>query len=295
MHDIVDSLPTSFRTASVWCHVPLPHRRSNRLVDRDLSHVASRVARRERLKRYNAAVHATVATVARRASEEFPHMGVRLVADRARGPRADRRALQSIARRRTRTASRLGQHEGESACDATTSDANSTAASNGSAGQNTRRFHGGRSGPTSCTPRRDRTQARSKGDTRANRAPGLATAGASMRQRPATCRSDGSTHTHRDAEARLRAAARRRDDDQPRCAGYARNGARTGCDGHRAGQGLVECGRLVLAATVFRSSGSPLLDRAALQAARQSSYAPEIDDCVKVAGDYIFRADFEGN
>ena len=51
----------------------------------------------------------------------------------------------------------------------------------------------------------------------------------------------------------------------------------------------------VLAATVYRSSGSPLLDRAALQAARQSSYAPEIDDCVKVAGDYIFRADFEGN
>jgi protein TonB len=51
----------------------------------------------------------------------------------------------------------------------------------------------------------------------------------------------------------------------------------------------------VLSTTVYKSSGSPLLDQAALQAARQSSYAPEIDDCVKVAGDYIFRADFEGD
>jgi protein TonB len=51
----------------------------------------------------------------------------------------------------------------------------------------------------------------------------------------------------------------------------------------------------VLAAAVYKSSGSPLLDEAAVRAARQSTYAPEIDDCVKVAGDYIFRADFEGN
>jgi len=51
----------------------------------------------------------------------------------------------------------------------------------------------------------------------------------------------------------------------------------------------------VLATTVYKSSGSPLLDEAALRAARQSSYAPEIDDCVRVAGDYIFRADFEGD
>lgn len=51
----------------------------------------------------------------------------------------------------------------------------------------------------------------------------------------------------------------------------------------------------VLSATVYKSSGSPLLDEAALQAAQQSAYAPEIDDCIKVSGAYIFRADFEGN
>ena len=51
----------------------------------------------------------------------------------------------------------------------------------------------------------------------------------------------------------------------------------------------------VVGASVYKSSGSALLDQAAVQAAKQSSYAPEIDNCAKVAGDYIFRADFEGN
>jgi protein TonB len=51
----------------------------------------------------------------------------------------------------------------------------------------------------------------------------------------------------------------------------------------------------VLSATVYKSSGSPLLDGAALHAAQQSAYAPELDDCIKVSGEYIFRADFEGN
>ncbi len=51
----------------------------------------------------------------------------------------------------------------------------------------------------------------------------------------------------------------------------------------------------VIAAIVYKSSGSPLLDQAAVRAAKQSAYAPEIDRCVKVSGDYVFRADFEGN
>ena len=51
----------------------------------------------------------------------------------------------------------------------------------------------------------------------------------------------------------------------------------------------------VLGATIYKSSGSALLDNAAVQAAKESSYSPEIDNCAKVAGDYIFRADFEGN
>jgi protein TonB len=51
----------------------------------------------------------------------------------------------------------------------------------------------------------------------------------------------------------------------------------------------------IVSATVYKSSGFPSLDQAALQAAKQSAYAPEIDNCMKVAGDYIFRADFEGN
>lgn len=51
----------------------------------------------------------------------------------------------------------------------------------------------------------------------------------------------------------------------------------------------------VVSASVYKSSGSSLLDQAAVQAAKASSYAPEIDNCEKVAGDYIFRAEFEGN
>ncbi|HMD01338.1 MAG TPA: energy transducer TonB [Candidatus Baltobacteraceae bacterium] len=43
---------------------------------------------------------------------------------------------------------------------------------------------------------------------------------------------------------------------------------------------------------VYKSSGSSLLDRAAIAAAKQSSYSPEIDNCVKQAGSYIFRAEF---
>lgn len=48
----------------------------------------------------------------------------------------------------------------------------------------------------------------------------------------------------------------------------------------------------VLAASVYRSSHNPLLDRAAIAAARASTYAPESVDCVPVSGTYLFQVDF---
>ncbi|GAC1389098.1 MAG: hypothetical protein NVSMB31_04480 [Vulcanimicrobiaceae bacterium] len=49
----------------------------------------------------------------------------------------------------------------------------------------------------------------------------------------------------------------------------------------------------VLDASVLSSSGNGALDRAAVLAAKQSSYAPKIVDCAPVAGDYSFRANFD--
>lgn len=47
--------------------------------------------------------------------------------------------------------------------------------------------------------------------------------------------------------------------------------------------------------SVSKSSGTPLLDRAALQAARESTFRPEIRGCAPVAGSYIFVVDFPGD
>jgi TonB family protein len=49
----------------------------------------------------------------------------------------------------------------------------------------------------------------------------------------------------------------------------------------------------VIAVSVHKYSGFALLDRAAIDAARATEYTPEIVDCVKTAGRYIFRADFD--
>ena len=43
---------------------------------------------------------------------------------------------------------------------------------------------------------------------------------------------------------------------------------------------------------VAKTSGVPLLDRAALAAAQASSFQPEIRDCSPVAGSYLFVVDF---
>lgn len=44
--------------------------------------------------------------------------------------------------------------------------------------------------------------------------------------------------------------------------------------------------------SVYKSAGAAVLDQAALKAARQTAYTPEIVDCVPTGGVYLFRADF---
>jgi TonB family protein len=48
----------------------------------------------------------------------------------------------------------------------------------------------------------------------------------------------------------------------------------------------------ILNASVLKSSGTPFLDRAAMEATRASTFRPEIRDCVTVGGSYIFIVDF---
>lgn len=45
-------------------------------------------------------------------------------------------------------------------------------------------------------------------------------------------------------------------------------------------------------ATIYLSTGSPVLDAAAVDAARRTTYAPKIVDCETVAGEYLFRVEF---
>src|SRR5579872_6432236 len=44
--------------------------------------------------------------------------------------------------------------------------------------------------------------------------------------------------------------------------------------------------------TVGKSSGNRLLDKAAMQAARASEFAPEVRDCELVGGSYLYIVDF---
>jgi protein TonB len=48
----------------------------------------------------------------------------------------------------------------------------------------------------------------------------------------------------------------------------------------------------VTGASVYESTGYPQLDRAALEAARESRYAPEEKNCRDVSGSYLFTVDF---
>lgn len=51
----------------------------------------------------------------------------------------------------------------------------------------------------------------------------------------------------------------------------------------------------VLGAKIFVSTGSSLLDNAAIDAAKRTTYTPKIVDCDHVPGAYLFRVDFENN
>jgi TonB family protein len=44
---------------------------------------------------------------------------------------------------------------------------------------------------------------------------------------------------------------------------------------------------------IYQSAGDPQLDRAATAAARASTYAPSIVDCLPAGGTYLFRVDFQ--
>jgi len=49
----------------------------------------------------------------------------------------------------------------------------------------------------------------------------------------------------------------------------------------------------VLDASVLQTSNNSQIDRAAVQAARQSSYSPKLENCVPTSGSYTFRANFD--
>ncbi len=50
----------------------------------------------------------------------------------------------------------------------------------------------------------------------------------------------------------------------------------------------------VLNASIAKTSGVYGLDRAALKAARESTFQPEVRNCAGVAGTYLFEVDFPG-
>ena len=51
----------------------------------------------------------------------------------------------------------------------------------------------------------------------------------------------------------------------------------------------------VLGAKIYASTGSSVLDAAAVEAAKRTTYAPKVVDCDRVPGSYLFRVDFESN
>lgn len=49
----------------------------------------------------------------------------------------------------------------------------------------------------------------------------------------------------------------------------------------------------VIDASIIQSSSNNAIDRAALSAARQSSYSPKLENCAPVSGSYSFKANFD--
>jgi protein TonB len=54
----------------------------------------------------------------------------------------------------------------------------------------------------------------------------------------------------------------------------------------------LEANGAILNTSVMKSSGTPILDRAALESVRASSFRPEVRSCVAVAGSYLMEVDF---
>ncbi|MDP9017634.1 MAG: energy transducer TonB [Candidatus Eremiobacteraeota bacterium] len=57
----------------------------------------------------------------------------------------------------------------------------------------------------------------------------------------------------------------------------------------------LSAGGVVTDAKVFESSGSSILDAAAVEAAKRTTYIPKTVDCEHVPGSYLFRVTFENN
>jgi len=55
----------------------------------------------------------------------------------------------------------------------------------------------------------------------------------------------------------------------------------------------LSAGGTVTGVKIFESTGSSLLDQAALDAARRTTYSPKIVDCEHVSGTYLFRVEFQ--
>ena len=55
----------------------------------------------------------------------------------------------------------------------------------------------------------------------------------------------------------------------------------------------IDSGGNMTSSAIFKSSGFPLLDNAALEAAQNSTYAPEIFHCKLRGGSFIYTGDFE--
>jgi TonB family protein len=54
---------------------------------------------------------------------------------------------------------------------------------------------------------------------------------------------------------------------------------------------LTSAGKLA-GASIFASSGNPILDQAALQSARMTRFTSEVANCKHVAGSYLYQVEF---
>ena len=66
-----------------------------------------------------------------------------------------------------------------------------------------------------------------------------------------------------------------------------------GAQGTAEVQVSLDAAGRVTDAHIYHSTGSMILDRTAIDAARRSTYAPQIVDCQPAGGTYLFRVDFQ--